>query len=202
MHVPALHVAHGVCYAILAYDVGLSIDLEACAQRITTITQRARISPKHRTPPYFAYRLAPLRLTQEAVALPFGDYGSSTSVDVFLYDFPGALAPSMVSWHADAAASLTPQAPGRRRGGEKGLWNSYPPHTWLRSPSFLRRLANVWYGMRVDRLGRGHPGDSARASPQARRPRRHLAAAASAGKLGEDVLRLRPPARHRAGDPL
>jgi predicted amidohydrolase YtcJ len=37
---------------------------------------------------------------------------------------PGALAPSMVSWHADAAASLTPQAPGRRRGGEKGLWNS------------------------------------------------------------------------------
>src|SRR5688572_403188 len=29
---------------------------------------------------------------------------------------PGALAPSMVSWHADAAASLTPQAPGRRRG--------------------------------------------------------------------------------------
>jgi hypothetical protein len=97
MHVPALHVAHGVCYAILAYDVGLSIDLEACAQRITTITQRARISPKHRTPLYFAYRLAPLRLTQEAVALPFGDYGSSTSVDVVLYDFPGALAPSMVS---------------------------------------------------------------------------------------------------------
>ena len=34
---------------------------------------------------------------------------------------PGALAPSMVSWHADAAASLTPQATRRRRGGEKGL---------------------------------------------------------------------------------
>ena len=87
MHVPALHVAHGVCYAILAYEVGQSIDLEACAQRITTITQRARISPKRRTPPYFAYRLAPLRLTQEAVMLPFGDYGSSTSVDMVLYDF-------------------------------------------------------------------------------------------------------------------
>ena len=33
---------------------------------------------------------------------------------------PGALAPSMVSWHADAAASLTPQATRRRRGGRKG----------------------------------------------------------------------------------
>jgi hypothetical protein len=41
-----------------------------------------------------------------------------------VWSSPGALAPSMVSWHADAAASLTPQAPGRRRGGEKGLWNS------------------------------------------------------------------------------
>jgi hypothetical protein len=34
---------------------------------------------------------------------------------------PGALAPSMVSWHADAAASLTPQATRRRRGGRKGF---------------------------------------------------------------------------------
>src|SRR5688500_13360395 len=32
---------------------------------------------------------------------------------------PGALAPSMASWHVDAAASLTPQAT-RRRGGRKG----------------------------------------------------------------------------------
>jgi hypothetical protein len=33
----------------------------------------------------------------------------------------GALAPRMVSWHADAAASLTPQATRRRRGGRKGF---------------------------------------------------------------------------------
>jgi hypothetical protein len=76
-----------VCYAILAYDVGLSIDLEACAQRLTPISQRVRIRPKHHTPTYFEYRLAPLRITQEAGALPFGDYCSSTSVDVVLYDF-------------------------------------------------------------------------------------------------------------------
>jgi predicted amidohydrolase YtcJ len=51
---------------------------------------------------------------------------------------PGALAPSMVSWHADAAALLTPQAPGRRRGGEKGLWNSYPPSNSRRILSISR----------------------------------------------------------------
>jgi hypothetical protein len=33
---------------------------------------------------------------------------------------PGALAPRRVSWHADAAASLPPQATRRRRGGRKG----------------------------------------------------------------------------------
>jgi hypothetical protein len=28
---------------------------------------------------------------------------------------------------AGLAGRLTPQAPGRRHGGEKGLWNAYPP---------------------------------------------------------------------------
>ena len=91
MHASELHVLQGVCYALLVYDVGLSIDLEACAQRLTTVTQRVRISPKHRTPQYFEYRPAPLHLTQEATGLTFGNYGSSTSVDVALYDF-GAVA--------------------------------------------------------------------------------------------------------------
>ena len=83
----ALHVAHGVCYAIFAYDVGLSIDLEACARRMTAMTERAYIRPKHRTPQYFEYRPAPLRVTQEATVLTLGDYCSSASVDVVLYDF-------------------------------------------------------------------------------------------------------------------
>ena len=91
MYASELHVLHGVCYALLVYDVGLSIDLEVCVQRLTTITQRVRISPKHRTPSYFEYRPAPLHITQEATALTFGNYGSSTSVDVVLYDF-GAVA--------------------------------------------------------------------------------------------------------------
>src|SRR5262249_46116721 len=37
-----------------------------------------------------------------------------------VWSSPGALAPSMVSWHADAAAAPTPQATRRWRGGRKG----------------------------------------------------------------------------------
>ena len=82
-----LYIAHGVCDVIFAYDVGLSIDLEACAQHLTESTQRARIDSKHRTPRYFEYRPAPLRMTQETVELHFDTYCSSTSVDVVIYDF-------------------------------------------------------------------------------------------------------------------
>ena len=43
-----------------------------------------------------------------------------------VWSSPGALAPSMVSRHADAAASLTPQAT-RRRGGRKGALELLSP---------------------------------------------------------------------------
>src|SRR5262245_9857677 len=91
MQASELHVLDGMCYALLVYDVGLSIDLEACAQRLTTSTQRVRISPQHRTPQYFEYHQAPLHITQESTVLPLGNYCSSPNVDVVLYDF-GAVA--------------------------------------------------------------------------------------------------------------
>jgi hypothetical protein len=84
---PDLYVAEGMCYAMFAYDVGLSIDLEACEQRITALTQRATIRHKHRAPPYFEYRPAPLRVTQEAESLSLGAYRSGTSVEAVVYDF-------------------------------------------------------------------------------------------------------------------
>jgi hypothetical protein len=87
MHAAELHVVHGVCYALFAYDVGFAIDLATCAQRLTALPPQARISLKHRAPAYFAYRPAPLRVTQEASAISVGDYHSGPQVDVVLYDF-------------------------------------------------------------------------------------------------------------------
>jgi hypothetical protein len=80
-------IARGMCYAMFAYDIGLSIDLEACERRITALKQRATIRHKRRSPTYFEYRPAPLRVTQEAEPLALGDYYSGKSVDTVLYDF-------------------------------------------------------------------------------------------------------------------
>jgi hypothetical protein len=76
-----------MCYALLAYDVGWMIDLEACTSLLTTMTERASLGPTHRTPQYFEYRPAPLRITQEADAITFGAYTSGTSVEIVLFDF-------------------------------------------------------------------------------------------------------------------
>jgi hypothetical protein len=82
-----LHIAAGTCYAVFAYDVGLSIVLEECERRITALTQRATIRHKHRAPDYFEYRPAPLRVSQEAEPLLIGGYRTHPSVDAVLYDF-------------------------------------------------------------------------------------------------------------------
>ena len=82
-----LHMAAGTCYAVFAYDVGLSIVLEECEQRITALTQRATIRHKHRAPDYFEYRPAPVRVSQEAESLLVGGYRTHPSVDAVLYDF-------------------------------------------------------------------------------------------------------------------
>jgi hypothetical protein len=82
-----LYMAAGTCYAVFAYDVGLSIALEECERRITALTQRATIRHKHRAPDYFEYRPAPLRVSQDVEPLLVGGYRTHTSVDTVLYDF-------------------------------------------------------------------------------------------------------------------
>jgi hypothetical protein len=64
---------------------------------------------------------------------------------------PGALAPSMVSWHADAAASLTPQAPGRRRKGALEFLSASANYSWVQ---LMRRVFAIDV-LQCDRCG-GH----------------------------------------------
>lgn len=88
-----LSVGKGTCYALFAYDIGLSIDLNEADRRIAAYTERGGIKPKRRAPNYFEFRPAPLRVTQEAAPLSLGSYTSSPSVELMLYDF-GALSVS------------------------------------------------------------------------------------------------------------
>ena len=84
---PPLSIEQGTCYALFAYDIGLAINRDEAERHVTAMKERGRIRHKARAPHYFEYRPAPLRLTQETVALAFGDYRSSEAVEVMLYDF-------------------------------------------------------------------------------------------------------------------
>jgi hypothetical protein len=87
MPVPALHIAQGMCYILLAYDIGLAIDLTACQQLLAARPERVTLRPQPRTPQYVEYRPTPLYLTQEASAQTVGASTSGTSVEIALYDF-------------------------------------------------------------------------------------------------------------------
>jgi hypothetical protein len=90
---PLVRVQEGVCYALFAYEVGLSIDLGQVEERITTLKERARIRHKRRAPSYFEYTPPPLRVTQEADPVTLGAFATMPTVDLLLYDF-GALSVS------------------------------------------------------------------------------------------------------------
>ena len=90
MHVSTLTpltITKGTCYAVFAYDIGWAIDLEDVNHRITADRERSRLRHKTRAPQYFEYRPAPLRLMQEGGSLAVGQYQSSPTVEVMVYDF-------------------------------------------------------------------------------------------------------------------
>ena len=85
--VTSLTINKGTCYAVFAYDIGWSINLEDVNRRITADRERSRLRHKTRAPQYFEYRPAPLRLMQEGGSLAVGQYQSSPTVEVMVYDF-------------------------------------------------------------------------------------------------------------------
>jgi hypothetical protein len=80
-------VTRGVCHALFAYAVGLSIDLSEAEQRITATKERGTFRHKQRAPQYLEYRPAPLRVIHEAASLKLGGYATASPVEVVLYDF-------------------------------------------------------------------------------------------------------------------
>ena len=80
-------ITKGTCYALFAYDVGLSINLTDAERRISAGTERGRLRHKTRAPQYFEYRPAPLRLVQEGSSFDVSQYQTSQTVEVMVYDF-------------------------------------------------------------------------------------------------------------------
>jgi len=85
--ITSLTINKGTCYAVFAYDIGWSINLENLTSQIPADSERSRLRYKTRAPQYFEYRPAPLRLMQEGSSLAIGQYQSSPTVEVMVYDF-------------------------------------------------------------------------------------------------------------------
>ncbi len=80
-------ITKGTCFALFAYDVGLSINLTEAERRIIAGTERGRLRHKTRAPQYFEYRPAPLRLIQEGSVFDISRYQASPTVEAMVYDF-------------------------------------------------------------------------------------------------------------------
>ena len=115
-------VARGVCYALFAYEVGLSIDLDACQRRVTELTERATLRHKRRAPRYFEYRPAPLRVIQEGEPIAVGGLRTAGSVDLLLFDF-GAVS---VTYTVPFSGPLGDVRPSWRWLGLAGLIGGAP----------------------------------------------------------------------------
>jgi len=102
----AVLVKRGVCHALFAYDVGLSINLEEADRRITANKARGSFQHKLRAPQYLEYRPAPLRVIQDAAAFPLGPYSSSPTVEVVLYDFGAVSVTYRISFDGPLAGLL------------------------------------------------------------------------------------------------
>ena len=80
-------ITKGTCYALFAYNIGLSINLTDAERRILAGSERGRLRHKTRAPQYFEYRPAPLRLVQEGSVFSISYYQASPTVEVMVYDF-------------------------------------------------------------------------------------------------------------------
>ena len=77
----------GTCHVLFAYDIGLGIDLETAARRITEATEPETIRHKRRVPSALEFRPAPLRVFQQGEPLQIAGFSTSDRVESVVYDF-------------------------------------------------------------------------------------------------------------------
>ncbi len=80
-----VRVARGTCHVLVAFDVGLSVDLDACERSIAA--QRRTLRDPGRAVEYFEYRPAPIGITVDTAPIPTARWPSLPQADVTVYDF-------------------------------------------------------------------------------------------------------------------
>ena len=77
----------GIAYVLFAYDVGLSIALDAAEKHVKSMTERTPIKHQRRAPKYFDFQPIPLRVTQVSAPNKIGNFQTTAAVESVLYDF-------------------------------------------------------------------------------------------------------------------
>lgn len=74
---------------LVAYDIGLSIRLDACRAHVGGLEADERIRHKGHAPQYFQFDPTPLRLVREIEPIEVGGRRTSATAEILLYDFGG-----------------------------------------------------------------------------------------------------------------
>lgn len=87
---PNFKIVKGQCYALFAFDVGMSIDLDTCDRILAEESKRGGLRHRRKAPPYFEYRPLPVRITRRVQSFPIAQFRSEAQVEVTLFDFGAA----------------------------------------------------------------------------------------------------------------
>ena len=77
----------GVAYIYFAYDAGFSIDLNQAQQKLKLLTERAKIRQNRRSPWYFEFEPAPIKVTHSINEIPIGSYTTTAEAEATIFDF-------------------------------------------------------------------------------------------------------------------
>ncbi|HBA83905.1 MAG TPA: hypothetical protein DCZ95_07425 [Verrucomicrobia bacterium] len=84
-----MFVKKGICQALYAYDIGLSVDLAKCRKLVSALAPDSSIRHNRHVPKYFDYNPPPLLVTQTGESLKIGHFKTVPTVDILINDYGG-----------------------------------------------------------------------------------------------------------------
>ncbi len=84
---PAIEIEKGVAYLYFAYDVGFAIDLNLAQKKIAQVTERAKIRQNKRSPWYFEFEPAPVKVNLTMPEVHVGGFKTAPEAEATIFDF-------------------------------------------------------------------------------------------------------------------
>lgn len=82
-----LQIDEGACRVLLAFDVGMSIDLAGATRLLTAARRPETIRHRRRTPEYFGFENVPVQVPQEGTAIKIDQFETLPCAELVLFEF-------------------------------------------------------------------------------------------------------------------